>query len=182
MIRRVICVASAYLPASSSDVAVYGGSSALAAIRKAVCVWLDEHQDGTLAQMVDELRHRYLDCPEEMVVVLRGIMAAELRRRTSRVQRLPLLEYPGDRQAGIVAGHRWRALAPARFCRPASPIPGGAPDVQFTSPTAGRYGQYVALIPPGSIPEEAREITVKSPDLCGLMDQLDDLFGSPDTN
>lgn len=55
-------------------------------------------------------------------------------------------------------------------------------DVQFTSPTAGRYGQYVALIPPGSIPGETREITVKSPDLCGLMDQLDDLFGSPDAN
>jgi len=28
MIRRVICAASAYLPASSSEVAVYGGSSA----------------------------------------------------------------------------------------------------------------------------------------------------------
>ena len=28
MIRRVISAASAYLPASSSDVAVYGGSSA----------------------------------------------------------------------------------------------------------------------------------------------------------
>lgn len=55
---------------------------------------------------------------------------------------------------------------------------GEHPDVQFTSPTVGRYGQYVALIPPGAIPGESREITVKSPDLCGLMDQLDDLFGS----
>ena len=54
--------------------------------------------------------------------------------------------------------------------------------MQFTSPTMGRYGQYVALIPPGAIPGEAREITVKSPDLCGLMDQLDDLFGSPGTS
>jgi len=54
----------------------------LDAARKAVCAWLDEHQDGTLAQMADELKHRYPDHPEEMAVVLRGIMAAELRRRT----------------------------------------------------------------------------------------------------
>lgn len=40
----------------------------------------------------------------------------------------------------------------------------------------GRYGQYTALIPPGVIAGELREITVTSPDLCGLMDELDDLF------
>ena len=56
---------------------------------------------------------------------------------------------------------------------------GEHPEVQFTSPTVGRYGQYMALIPPGTIPDEQREITVKSPDLCSLMDQLDDLFGPP---
>jgi hypothetical protein len=56
---------------------------------------------------------------------------------------------------------------------------GEHPDVQFTSPVMGRYGQYTALIPPGVIPAESREITVKSPDLCGLMDQLDDLFNPP---
>ncbi len=54
----------------------------LGAARKAVCAWLDEHQGGTLAQMVDELKHRYPNYPEEMAVVLRGMMAAELRRRT----------------------------------------------------------------------------------------------------
>lgn len=54
----------------------------LDATRTAVCLWLDEHHDGTLAQMVNELEHRYPDCPEEMAVVLRGMMAAELRRRT----------------------------------------------------------------------------------------------------
>jgi hypothetical protein len=43
----------------------------------------------------------------------------------------------------------------------------------------GRYGQYTAVVPPGAIPQESREITVTSPDLCGLMDELDDLFGSP---
>jgi hypothetical protein len=48
---------------------------------------------------------------------------------------------------------------------------GDHPDVQFTSPVMGRYGQYTALIPPETIPGESREITVKSPDLCGLMDQ-----------
>lgn len=56
---------------------------------------------------------------------------------------------------------------------------GEHPDVRFTSPVMGRYGQYTALIPPGTIPGESREITVTSPDLCGLMDRLDDLFGPP---
>ncbi len=55
---------------------------------------------------------------------------------------------------------------------------GEHPDVQFTSPVMGRYGQYTALVLPGAIPGESREITVTSPDLCGLMDQLDDLFDS----
>ncbi len=54
----------------------------LNAARKAVSAWLDEHQDGTLALMADELKHRYPDCPEDMAVVLRGMMAAELRRQT----------------------------------------------------------------------------------------------------
>lgn len=56
---------------------------------------------------------------------------------------------------------------------------GEHPDVQFTSPVMGRYGQYTALVPPGAIPGESREITVTSPDLCELMDELDDLFGTP---
>ncbi len=50
--------------------------------RKAVCAWLDEHQDGTLAQMAEDLKHRYPEHPDEMVVILRGMMTAELRRRT----------------------------------------------------------------------------------------------------
>jgi hypothetical protein len=54
----------------------------LDAARRAVCAWLDEHKDGTLAQMADELTHCYPDYPDEMAVVLRGMMAAELRRRT----------------------------------------------------------------------------------------------------
>jgi hypothetical protein len=52
--------------------------------------------------------------------------------------------------------------------------------VRFASPAAGPYSQYTALIPPQTIRGENREITVKSPDLCGLMDQLDDLFTSAD--
>jgi len=51
--------------------------------------------------------------------------------------------------------------------------------VQFTSPPMEPYSQYTALIPPGTIAGENREIIVKSPDLCGLMDQLDDLFAAP---
>ena len=54
----------------------------LGAARKAVCAWLDEHQDGTLAQMAEDLKCRYPAHPDEMAVILRGMMAAELRRRT----------------------------------------------------------------------------------------------------
>jgi len=54
----------------------------LDAARKAVCTWLDEHQGGTLAQMAEDLKSRYPAHPDEMAVVLRGVMAAELRRRT----------------------------------------------------------------------------------------------------
>jgi hypothetical protein len=54
----------------------------LGAARKAVCAWLDEHQGGTLAQMAEDLKYRYPAHPDEMAVILRGMMAAELRRRT----------------------------------------------------------------------------------------------------
>jgi len=54
----------------------------LGAARKAVCAWLDEHQGGTLAQMNEDLKRRYPTYPDGMAVILRGIMAAELRRRT----------------------------------------------------------------------------------------------------
>ena len=54
----------------------------LGAARKAVCAWLDEHQGGTLAQMAEDLKRRYPAHPDEMAVILRGMMAAELRRRT----------------------------------------------------------------------------------------------------
>ena len=53
----------------------------LGAARKAVCAWLDEHQDGTLAQMAEDLKGRYPVCLDEMAMILRGMMAAELRRR-----------------------------------------------------------------------------------------------------
>jgi hypothetical protein len=55
---------------------------ALDAAREAVCAWLDEHQGGTLAQMAEDLKRRYPAHPDEMAVILRGMMAAELRRRT----------------------------------------------------------------------------------------------------
>ena len=51
------------------------------AARGAVSAWLDEHQAGTLAQMVDDLKCNYPDCPDQMAVVLGGLMAAELRRQ-----------------------------------------------------------------------------------------------------
>ena len=54
----------------------------LVAARTAVCVWLDENQGGTLAQMAEDLKRRYPAHSDEMAVILRGMMAAELRRRT----------------------------------------------------------------------------------------------------
>jgi hypothetical protein len=54
----------------------------LDAAREAVCLWLDEHQGGTLAQMAEELKCCYPAHRDEMAVILRGMMAAELRRRT----------------------------------------------------------------------------------------------------
>jgi hypothetical protein len=56
---------------------------------------------------------------------------------------------------------------------------GDHPGVRFASPTAGPYSQYTAQVPPQTILGEKREIIVKSPDLCGPMDQLDDLFTAP---
>jgi hypothetical protein len=53
----------------------------LDAARRTVCAWLDEHQSGTLAQMAEDLKCRYPAHPDEMAVILRGMMAAELRRR-----------------------------------------------------------------------------------------------------
>ncbi len=53
----------------------------LVAARKLVSTWLDEHTDGTLAQMSSDLKGHYPDHPEEMATAMRGMMAAELRRR-----------------------------------------------------------------------------------------------------
>ena len=69
-------------------------------------------------------------------------------------------------------------------------LPGGTLSRGFTGPgrASGRSihlagdGQVRALHrsrPARRDPGESREITVTSPDLCGLMDELDDLFGSP---
>jgi hypothetical protein len=54
----------------------------LDAARKAVRAWLDDHKDGTLAQMAEDLKCRFGVHPDEVAVILRGMMAAELRRRT----------------------------------------------------------------------------------------------------
>jgi len=54
----------------------------LGAAREAVSAWLDEHQGGTLAQVAEDLKCRYPAHPDEMAMILRGMTAAELRRRT----------------------------------------------------------------------------------------------------
>jgi hypothetical protein len=53
----------------------------LDAAERAVSAWLDKHPDGTCSQMADELKRNYPAFPEEMAIVLRGMMAGELRRR-----------------------------------------------------------------------------------------------------
>jgi len=71
----------------------------LAAARKLVSNWLDEHTGGTLEQMASDLKGHYPDHPEEMAVVMRGMMAAELRRRTSPAPEVPPISprQPGRR-------------------------------------------------------------------------------------
>jgi hypothetical protein len=54
----------------------------LAAARRLVAGWLDEHTSGPLEQMASDLKGNYPH-PDEMAVVLRGMAVAELRRRTS---------------------------------------------------------------------------------------------------
>jgi hypothetical protein len=61
----------------------------LDAMRRLVSTWLDEHTDGTLDQMASDLKVHYPNDPEDMAIVLRGIMAAELRRRTSPAPEVP---------------------------------------------------------------------------------------------
>jgi hypothetical protein len=56
----------------------------LSAVRRLVSDWLDDHTSGTLGQMTRDLKGNYPDHPEEMAVVMRGMMGAELRRRTSQ--------------------------------------------------------------------------------------------------
>ena len=55
----------------------------LTVARAAVCEWLDRHPGGTLASMAEDLKRSYQEFPDEMAIVLRGMMAAELRRRTT---------------------------------------------------------------------------------------------------
>jgi hypothetical protein len=61
----------------------------LDAARRAVSTWLDEHPEGSLVQMASDLKGNYPDHPEDMAVVLRGMMVAELRRRTSLLPEIP---------------------------------------------------------------------------------------------
>jgi len=59
----------------------------LAAARRLVRTWLDEHPSGSFTQMADQLKEHYPAFPDEMAIVLRGMMAAELRHRTSPTAR-----------------------------------------------------------------------------------------------
>jgi hypothetical protein len=61
----------------------------LSAARRLVSNWLDDNPGRPLAQMASDLKGHYPDHPEEMAVVMRGMMAAELRRRTSPAPEIP---------------------------------------------------------------------------------------------
>jgi len=53
---------------------------------------------------------------------------------------------------------------------------GKHPEVEFTAPHMGGRGRFIAVVPAGSVPGDAREVTVSSLDLAGLMDQLHDIY------
>jgi hypothetical protein len=97
----------------------------LGAARKAVCAWLDEHQGGTLAQMAEDLKCRYPAHPDEMAVVLRGIMAVELRRRI-RPESGSTRERRCERRPGAIAACYGRTVSLGERRYEASPIPGRA--------------------------------------------------------
>jgi hypothetical protein len=61
----------------------------LGAARNLVSDWLDTHSSASLEQMASDLKGNYPDFPDEMAVVLRGMAAAELRRRTSPPPEIP---------------------------------------------------------------------------------------------
>jgi hypothetical protein len=61
----------------------------LTAARQLVSDWLDTHTGGTLEQLASDLKGHYPDHPEDMAVVMRGMMSAELRRRTSPSPEIP---------------------------------------------------------------------------------------------
>jgi hypothetical protein len=85
----------------------------LDAARKMVSAWLDEHPNGTLPQMAGELKRNYPDFPAEMTVVLRGMMTAELRRRTSPPE--------GPAARGDGPGGQGRTPSPSRELTPSRP-------------------------------------------------------------
>jgi len=106
----------------------------LGAARRAVCAWLDENQGGTLAQMAEDLKRRYPAHPDEMAVILRGMMAAELCRRTRP-------QSGSDWRSVLVSGDRARMRAVTGRLSPWGSavtrlhrFQGEYPDVQFTSP------------------------------------------------
>ncbi len=57
---------------------------------------------------------------------------------------------------------------------------GKHPEVVFTAPHMGGRGRFIAVVPPGSVPGEPREITKGSLNLAGLRDQLEESY-APDT-
>ena len=79
-----------------------------------------------------------------MAVILRGMMAAELRRGPGR-RTVRLEERPGERRPGANAGGHGRIVSGSAVTR-LHRFQGEHPDVQFTSPVMGRYGQYTALV------------------------------------
>jgi hypothetical protein len=62
----------------------------LDAVGKLVRHWLDTNDGGTLSQMTADLQDQFPEADrKDMAVVMRGMAAAELRRRTSPPPEVP---------------------------------------------------------------------------------------------
>jgi hypothetical protein len=79
---------------------------------------------------------------------------------------------PGRGGLRVVEGGRYGMNAVDRLHR----FQGEHPEIQFIAPHMGGRGRFIAHIPAGILAHDPREVTVTSPDLTGLMDQLDDLL------